>query len=223
MRNGAFSLYGMQNGTSSRGFIFMKLVTGILTPLTALCLFGGESDLSAHEERSRELVVDDCTEGRAKADLVFVETQAKEQAGDRKTDRAGVPVEAAHSRQAASRVASFPKGRLLFATNSVALTARTRKSLQCASAWLRQHPGNRVLIVGYCDDSGSEACTSALAEHRAEVVRQFLLSLGTEADEVAGIKGWENLNGACRASVAECQRQNRSACLFVAEPVGSLK
>ena len=106
---------------------------------------------------------------------------------------------------------------------TIALTAKTRKSLQCAAAWLRQHPGNRLLIVGYCDDSGSEACTTALAEHRAEVVRQFLLSLGTGADQVAGVKGWENLNGACRVGVTECQRQNRSARLFVAEPEGTLK
>ena len=90
-------------------------------------------------------------------------------------------------------------------------------------AWLRQHPGDRILVVGYCDDSGSEACTAALAERRAEVVRQFLLSLGTRADQIAGIKGWENLNGSCRAGVPECQRQNRSARLFVAEPAGSLK
>jgi len=201
----------------------MRLVTGILTPLTALCLFGGGSDLAAQEKGVRDLVVGDCTEGRAAAGLVFVETQSKEQAGDREADHVGVPVEAAHSRQEASPIATLPKGRLLFGTNSVALTARTRKSLQCAAAWLRQHPGDRVLIVGYCDDSGSEACTTALAEHRAEVVRQFLLSLGTGVDQVAGVKSWENLNGACRASAGECRRQNRSARLFAAAPVGSLQ
>jgi peptidoglycan-associated lipoprotein len=213
----------MQKDTSSGGFIFMKLVNGILTSLTALCLFGGGSDLSAQEKRFREHVGGDCTEGRAAAGLVFVETQSKEQASDREVDRAAVPVEAAHSRQEASRIATIPKGRLLFATNGVALTARARKSLQCAAAWLRQHPGDRVLIVGDCDDSGSEECTAALAEHRAEVVRQFLLKLGTRPNQVAGVKGWENLNGPCRASVAECQRQNRSARLFVAEPAGSLR
>jgi outer membrane protein OmpA-like peptidoglycan-associated protein len=202
----------------------MKLVTCILTPLTALCLFGRGSDASSQETRFREHVVDDCTEERrVAADLAFVETRAKEQAGDRKTDRVGVPVKAAHSGPETSRVAAIPKGRLLFAANSVVLTARNRKALECAAAWLREHPEVRVLIVGYCDDSGSEECTAALAEHRADVVRQLLLKLGTGPNQVAGVKGWENLNGACRASVAECQRQNRSARLFVSKPVGSLK
>lgn len=91
------------------------------------------------------------------------------------------------------------------------------------AAWLRGHPEDRVLIVGYCDDTGSEECTRALAEQRAHVVRKFLLSLGTGPNQVAGVKGWENLNGACRARVAECQRQNRSARLFLAEPAGSLR
>jgi hypothetical protein len=34
---------------------------------------------------------------------------------------------------------------------------------------------------------------------------------------------WKNPNGTCRAGVTECQRQNRSARLFVAEPAGCLK
>lgn len=213
----------MQQDTSSGGFIFMKLVTCVLIPLTALCLFARGSDVTAHEKSLRERVVDGCTEGTAAADLVFVETQSKEQAGGREIGRVGVPVKAAHSGPETSRVAALPKERLLFAANSVVLTPRNRKALECAAAWLREHPEGRVLIVGYCDDSGSEECTVALAEHRADAVRQFLVKLGTGVDQVAGLSGWENLNGACRASVAECQRQNRSARLFVAEPVGSLK
>jgi hypothetical protein len=42
-------------------------------------------------------------------------------------------------------------------------------------------------------------------------------------EECAGAKGWQNLNGACRAGITECLRQNRSARLFVAEPAVSLK
>ncbi|MGB9464113.1 MAG: hypothetical protein WBR10_03295 [Candidatus Acidiferrum sp.] len=62
-----------------------------------------------------------------------------------------------------------------------------------------------------------------MAHEREGVVRQFLLSLGTRADQIAGIKSWENLNGSCRAGVPECQRQNRSARLFLAEPAVGLK
>ena len=62
-----------------------------------------------------------------------------------------------------------------------------------------------------------------LAERRSEAVRQFLLSLGTRADQIAGIKCRENPTGPCRAGATECQRQDRSARLYLAEPAESLK
>ncbi len=201
----------------------MRSTTDILTPLTAFWLLGSGSDLAAQEKQFHQLIVEQWTERGAAADAVFVEIRFNEQAADREVNRVSTPGNGARSSPKALPEPTLPKGRLPFASNSLNLTARNRKSLECAAAWLRQHPGDRILIVGYCDDSGSEACTAALAERRAEVVRQFLLSLGTRADQIAGVKGWENLNGACRAGVAECQRQNRSARLFVAEPAGSLK
>jgi outer membrane protein OmpA-like peptidoglycan-associated protein len=176
----------------------MRFTTDILTSLTAFWLFGSGSDRTGREKQVQ-------------------------QADDREVHYVGTPDKATGARSKALRAAALPKGRLLFASNSLKLPARNRKSLECATAWLRQHPEDRVLIVGYCDDSGSEACTAALAQRRAEVVQQFLLSLGTRTEQIAGIKGWENLNGLCRAGVTECQRQNRSARLFVAEPEGSLK
>ena len=117
---------------------------------------------------------------------------------------------------------TFLKQPLLFTPNGLKLSAPSRKTLKCAAAWLREHHVARVLIVGYCDNSGSEACTAALAERRAEVVRQFLVRFDTQANQIAGVKGWENLDRPCRACTTECQRQNRSARLFLAGPAGSL-
>jgi outer membrane protein OmpA-like peptidoglycan-associated protein len=201
----------------------MRFATEILAPLTAFCLFGSGSDLAGQEKRVHQLIVEEATARGAAADAVFVHMRFYEQAVDREVDRVSTPGAGARSSSKALQEATLPKGRLLFASNSRKLTARNRRSLECAAAWLRQHPGHRILIVGYCDDSGSEACTAELAGRRAEVVRQFLLGLGTRADQIAGVKGWENLDRACRAGVAECQRQNRSARLFVAELAGSSK
>lgn len=47
----------------------------------------------------------------------------------------------------------------------------------------------QILILGYCDSSGSEVCTAALAMRRGEVVQQFLLRLATQANQIAGVKG----------------------------------
>jgi outer membrane protein OmpA-like peptidoglycan-associated protein len=101
----------------------------------------------------------------------LITAKCNEQAGDREVHRFGTPDRGAPSSAQPLQEAALPKGRLLFALNSVKLTARNRKSLECAAAWLRKHPIARVLIVGFCDDSGSEACAAALAERRAEVVR----------------------------------------------------
>ena len=201
----------------------MRFTTDILTSLTAFWLFGSGSDLTGQERQFQQMIVQESPAGEAATDSVFVEMQLKEQAGDREVNPLSTPDKATGPSSKSLRVAALPKGRLLFASNSLNLTARNRKSLECATRWLRQHPEDRILIVGYCDDSGSEACTAALAERRAEVVRHFLLSIGTRADQIAGIKGWENLNGSCSARVVNCQRQNRSARLFVAEPAGSLR
>ena len=211
-------------GNSSNGFSsIMRFTTDILTALTAFCLFGNGFALATREKQFHQLILEEWTNGDAASNAVFVGVQCNEQGGDHEVHRFGVPDTGARSSAQPLQEAALPKGRLLFASNSVKLKSRNRKSLECAAAWLRQHPVVRVLIVGYCDDSGSEACTAALAEHGAEVVRQFLLSLGTRADQIAGVKGWENQGGLCRAGATECQRQNRSARLFVAEPTGSLK
>jgi len=69
---------------------------------------------------------------------------------------------------------TFLKQPLLFTPNGLKLSAPSRKTLKCAAAWLREHHVARVLIVGYCDNSGSEACTAVLAEPRAEVVSSVL-------------------------------------------------
>jgi outer membrane protein OmpA-like peptidoglycan-associated protein len=201
----------------------MRFTTDILTPLTAFCFFGSSSDLSAQEKQFHQLVVTESTASGAAADAVFVEMQFYEQADDGQVNLVSAQGMGVRSGSKALQETTLPKGPLLFASNSLNLTARNRKSLECAAAWLREHPEDRILIVGYCDDSGSEACTAELAGHRAQVVRQFLLSLGTRADQIAGVKGWKNVDRACRAGVPECQRQNRSVRLFAAERTGSLK
>lgn len=219
---GSFREYeGKDN--SSGGSTFMRFTTDILTPLTAFCLFGSGSEFASQEKQLNQVIVEGAVGWRKGTNVVFVEMQFNEQASNREVNHVSVPGKGGRSNPQTLPEASLPKSRLLFASNSVHLTVSNRKSLESAAAWLRLHPGDRVLIVGYCDDSGSEACTAALAERRSEAVRQFLLSLGTRADQIAGVKGWENLTGPCRAGATECQRQNRSVRLYLAEPAGSLK
>lgn len=200
----------------------MRFAANILTPLTAFCLFGSGSDWTPRQKQFDQPIVEKAIAESAVADTAFLAVHCNEQTEDPLLAHVSTPSKGARSSSEALQEPIFLKQSLLFTPNGLNLTARSRNTLNCAAAWLHEHHDARILIVGYCDDSGSEACTTALAERRAEVVRRFLLRLGTRADQIAGVKGWENLNGACRAGVTECQRQNRSARLFLTGPAGSL-
>jgi outer membrane protein OmpA-like peptidoglycan-associated protein len=201
----------------------MRFAANILTPVMAFCLIESGSNRATRQEHFVQPIVEKATAESAVADTAFFAVRRNEQTEDPRLTQVSTPSEHAQSSSEALQEPIFLKQPLLFTPNGLNLTASSRHTLNCAAAWLYEHHEARILIVGYCDDSGSEACSTALAERRAEVVRRFLLSLGTQADQIAGVKGWENQAGSCHAGATECQRQNRSARLFVAEPAGRLK
>jgi len=198
----------------------MRLRTDILTPLTVFCLFGSGSNWAAQGKHFDQMIVETATQVSTAAHAMFFPTESNEQLPDPRLARITTPSTTAQSSFEASQEPSFLKQPILFTPNRLNLTATSRNTLNCAAVWLREHDLARILIVGYCDNSGSEACTTALAERRAEVVRQFLMSLGTRTDQIAGVKGWENLDQRCHSNTRECQRQNRSVRLFLTGPLG---
>lgn len=199
----------------------MRFVANILTPVTAFCLFGSGSDWAPRQKHLDQPIVEKPTVESAVADTVFLAVHCNERTEDPRLAHVSTPSKGARSSSEALQKPIFLKQPLLFTPNGLNLTARSRNTLNCAAAWLHEHHEVRVLIVGYCHDSGSEACTTALAERRAEVVRQFLTRLGAQADQIADVKGWKNLDRSCRAGTTECRRRKRSAYLFVAGPAGS--
>ncbi len=56
--------------------------------------------------------------------------------------------------------------------------------------------------------------------NRLNLTATILISLGTRTDQIAGVKGWENLDQPCHSNTKECQRQNRSVRLFLTRPLG---
>lgn len=112
---------------------------------------------------------------------------------------------------------------LLFAPDSTEVSAGNTDALKRAASWLGEHHEARVLVVGFCDPSGSEICTDALALKRGAVVRKYLLSFGAKSNQIAGVKGWETVGRDCSADTGECQQLNRSAQIFVASSVPPMK
>jgi outer membrane protein OmpA-like peptidoglycan-associated protein len=117
----------------------------------------------------------------------------------------------------------FLRHPILFSADSVGLSAESKGTLKSAAAWLSEHREVRILIVGYCDASGSESCTHGLAERRGTVVRQVLTDFGVESDQISGVKGWDTSGRPCGVGMASCQQLNRSARLFITSALAALK
>ncbi len=192
----------------------------ILTPLAAFCLIGTAYECPAQEKHFDRAIVEKATEESPVADTTLLAVHCNEQTKDPLLAHVSTPSKGARSSSEALQEPIFLKQPLLFAPNGLKLSAPSRKTLKCAAAWLRQHRESQLLIVGYCDASGSENCTAAFEGRRGETVRQFLASLGVPPDQIAEVKGWDSLDQTCRVDTAKCQRLNRSVRLFVKGSAG---
>lgn len=201
----------------------MNLIVKILTPVAALCLLGSGCVCAAQEKHFNQPTAKNPTKNNIPTPDVFLTVRCNEPVEGPWVARVSSPSDRAQPSSDALQEPAFLKQPLLFTPNGLNLTASSKKTLNCAAAWLREHRGARILIVGYCDDSGSEACDTALADGRAKTVQEFLTRLGTPADQIAGVKRWEGLDRTCRSGTRECQRRNRSVHLFLASPAGSMK
>ena len=74
-----------------------------------------------------------------------------------------------------------------FEYDSDELTAEAQQKLQTKIAILRANPTLQVQVEGHADERGSTEYNIALAQRRAETVRDFLSSYGVDAGRVATI------------------------------------
>lgn len=133
---------------------------------------------------------------------------APQVAGTSAADRSKIPV--------VSEPPPFLRRPILFDPNSLELSIVATKSLQRHASWLKAHVEGRILIVGSCDNSGSESCTHTLAEARGVTVRKFLEDRGVNPDQIVGVKGWDRADHDCLAGDSKCQQRGRSVQLLLA-------
>lgn len=74
--------------------------------------------------------------------------------------------------------------RVFFAYDSSELTAEGRATLEKQAQWLRTYTNTSVTIEGHCDERGTREYNLALGERRANAVRNYLISLGVDANRV---------------------------------------
>lgn len=74
-----------------------------------------------------------------------------------------------------------------FEYDSSTLTQQAREALQASASWLKGYPQYGLLVEGHCDERGTEQYNLALGDRRANAARDYLVSLGIDANRVRTI------------------------------------
>lgn len=94
--------------------------------------------------------------------------------------------------------------------DSTALRDDAIAVLKQNAEWMKNHPTARVEVEGHCDDQGSAEYNLALGAKRAQVAKEFLVSLGVAADRLVTISYGKEAP-ACFEHTEECRVKNRRA------------
>jgi peptidoglycan-associated lipoprotein len=104
--------------------------------------------------------------------------------------------------------AEHPLNDVFFDYDKDTLRDEGRAALQRDAAWLSKWRRTQILVEGHCDERGTPEYNLALGDRRAEVVKEYLASLGITGDRVQ-IRSLGNEAPFCRDSGESCWSQNR--------------
>lgn len=97
---------------------------------------------------------------------------------------------------------------VFFALDSTELNEQSRGALSKNVEYLKRWPSTKVMVEGHADSRGTNEYNLALAERRAGVVRDYLVSLGIPADRVTIVSKGEEAPF-CTEENEGCWQQNR--------------
>jgi peptidoglycan-associated lipoprotein len=104
--------------------------------------------------------------------------------------------------------AEKPLGDVFFALDSTELTAEARGALQKDVDWMKKWTSTKVMVEGHADSRGTNEYNLALGERRADVVRNYLVSLGIPVDRMTIVSKGEE-QPFCTEETEACWQQNR--------------
>ena len=108
-------------------------------------------------------------------------------------------------------------GDVLFGYDSTELTAEGRGTIQKNAEYMKRWASTKVMIEGHADSRGTNEYNLALGERRADVTRDYLVSLGIPNDRVTVVSKGEE-QPACSEESESCwQRNRRGKFLFTAK------
>lgn len=109
--------------------------------------------------------------------------------------------------------------RIFFETDSSALTAKARATLESQAQWLQRYANHPITVEGHADERGTREYNLALGARRAAATRDYLVSRGIAATRIRTISyGKERPVAVC--DDISCWSQNRRAVTVLAAPTG---
>ena len=95
-----------------------------------------------------------------------------------------------------------------FEYDSIALSEAARGILQKNSDSMKKRTAVKVMIEGHADSRGTNEYNLALAERRADAVRDYLVSLGVVTDRITIVSKGEE-QPFCKEDTEACWKENR--------------
>ena len=111
------------------------------------------------------------------------------------------------------RIAAPPSFEVIvayFDTSHAELSPAARRDLDRAATWLATNGRARVLVEGHSDQRGDARPNQALAERRANSIRDYLVTQGVEGDRITTVT-YAVQRPVCQEPLETCWVQNRRA------------
>lgn len=114
------------------------------------------------------------------------------------------------------------KSNLLFDTAKADLKPAAVDSINQISDIIKQYPEDKVIVVGFTDDQGTDAYNQRLSEQRAQAVRLAMIARGVPAAAVEPV-GMGEASPVASNATAEGRAQNRRVELQISVDESKLK
>ena len=185
----------------SRAWIFGAIMLAMLLALGVSCakkqVTMETQEMAAEEGAAQQSAEDEAARREAE------EARLREQRAREARQR-----EEAASMSEEARRAAFEDENIHFDFDKYVLTPQSMMILDEKAAYLREHPGVRVLVEGHCDDRGSNEYNLALGDRRANSAKDYLVRSGVAETRITTISYGEE-QPLCMQQAESCWSRNR--------------